>query len=152
MTRVLIVDDHELLRRGLREILTEAFPDLHLCEAVNAQEAMDAARKGNLAVVLVDINLPGRSGLDLLKELREECPRTPVVVLSAFPEQEYATSLPPWPNGSQPRLPGKSPLFLTRCFQPAKYRFCDSWRAVLLSRKSALNCASRLWSSSRWPG
>lgn len=90
MTRILIVDDHELIRRGLGGILAEAFPSLSLGEAVNAAQALDAARRESWDVILVDINLPGRSGLDLLQDLRAESPRTPVVILSAFPEQEYA--------------------------------------------------------------
>src|SRR5262245_29455064 len=90
MTRVLIVDDHELLRRGLRDLLAEAFPDLELGEAVSASDALEAARKKTWDVILVDINLPKRNGLELLEELRADCPRTPVVVLTAFPEREYA--------------------------------------------------------------
>jgi DNA-binding NarL/FixJ family response regulator len=90
MTRLLIVDDHELVRRGLRDLLAEAFHDLDLGEAVNAAEALDIARKKTWDAILVDINLPTRSGLELLQDLRADCPRVPVVVLSAFPEREYA--------------------------------------------------------------
>jgi DNA-binding NarL/FixJ family response regulator len=90
MTQVLIVDDHELVRRGLRGLLAEAFPDLDLGEAVNAAEALDMTHKKTWDVILVDINLPTRSGLELLQDLRADCPQVPVVVLSAFPEREYA--------------------------------------------------------------
>jgi DNA-binding NarL/FixJ family response regulator len=90
MTHVLIVDDHELVRRGLRDLLAEAFRDLDLGEAANAAEALDMTREKTWDVILVDINLPTRSGLELLQELRADCPRVPAVVLSAFPEREYA--------------------------------------------------------------
>ncbi len=90
MTRILVVDDHELLRRGLRSILTDAFPELVLLEAADAADALAAVEKAACDVALVDINLPGRSGLELLQDLRRLYPRMPVIVLSAFPERDYA--------------------------------------------------------------
>jgi two-component system invasion response regulator UvrY len=90
MTRILVVDDHELLRRGLRSILAGAFPDLTLVEAADARQALDAAAKAPCDVALVDINLPGRGGLELLQDLRRLYPAMPVIVLSAYPERDYA--------------------------------------------------------------
>jgi two-component system, NarL family, invasion response regulator UvrY len=91
VTRILVVDDHELLRRGLRSILTSAFPeDLTLVEAVDAREALAAVQKQACDVALVDINLPGRGGLELLQDLRGLHPQMPVIVLSAYPERDYA--------------------------------------------------------------
>jgi len=90
MTRVLIVDDHELLRRGLAGILVEAFTDLVVGEAKDASQALETVAQGPWDVVLLDINLPGRSGLEVLQDLKSMRPRLPVVVLSAFPEQDYA--------------------------------------------------------------
>jgi two-component system, NarL family, invasion response regulator UvrY len=90
MTRVLIADDHELLRRGLKSILAEAFPDLAAGEAVSAQQAIEAVEKQSWDVVLLDINMPGRSGLDALQDIKRLRPHLPVVVLSVFPEQDYA--------------------------------------------------------------
>jgi len=90
MTRILVVDDHELLRRGLRDILTGAFSELALVEAPDARTALAAAEKEPCDVALVDINLPGKNGLDLLQDLRRLYPRMPVIVLTAFPEKDYA--------------------------------------------------------------
>ena len=90
MTRILVVDDHALLRRGLRSILTGAFPELVLVEAEDARQGLAAVEKQTCDVALVDINLPGRGGLELLQDLRRLHPKMPVIVLSAFPEQDYA--------------------------------------------------------------
>jgi two-component system, NarL family, invasion response regulator UvrY len=90
MIRILIADDHEVVRRGLKDILAEEFDKLRIGEATQANEILDAVRKQEWDVVLLDINLPGRSGLDVLEELRRLFPRLPVVVLSAFPEADYA--------------------------------------------------------------
>lgn len=90
MTRILIADDHELLRRGLLSILAEAFPDLAAGEAVTAAQALEAVEKKPWDVVLLDINMPGRSGLDALQDIKKLRPQLPVVVLSVFPEKDYA--------------------------------------------------------------
>jgi len=90
MTRILIADDHELLRRGLKAILAEAFPDLVVGEAADARETLEAVEKKRWDIVLLDINMPGRSGLEILQDLRRLHPSVPVVVLSAFPEKDYA--------------------------------------------------------------
>lgn len=90
MTRVLIADDHELLRRGLKSILAEAFPDLVAGEAADGQQTIEAVEKQSWDVVLLDINMPGRSGLDALQDIKRLRPQLPVVVLSVFPEQDYA--------------------------------------------------------------
>jgi DNA-binding NarL/FixJ family response regulator len=89
MTRILVVDDHELLRRGLRSILTGAFPELVLVEAADARSALAAVEKEACDVALVDINLPGCNGLDLLQDLRRLYPKMPVIVLSVHPERDY---------------------------------------------------------------
>ena len=90
MTRILIVDDHELLRRGLRSILSGSFPELVMVEAADARQALAAVEKEPCDLALVDINLPGRNGLELLQDLRRLYPKMPAVVLSAFPERDYA--------------------------------------------------------------
>jgi two-component system, NarL family, invasion response regulator UvrY len=90
MTRILIADDHELVRRGLRQLLADAFPDLVVAEAADARQTLEAARKKTWDVVLLDINMPGRSGIEVLQDLKQLHPRLPVVVLTAYPEQDYA--------------------------------------------------------------
>lgn len=90
VVRVLIADDHELVRRGLRQILAEAFPKLVVLEAVDARQTLEAARTRPCDIALLDINLPDRNGIDVLQDLKARHPRLPVLVLSAFPEKDYA--------------------------------------------------------------
>lgn len=90
MTRVLIADDHEVVRRGLKQILVDEFDDLKLCEATTSQQAMIFVVKQAFDLVLLDINMPGRSGLDVLQEIMRLRPRTPVLILSVSPEEDYA--------------------------------------------------------------
>jgi two-component system, NarL family, invasion response regulator UvrY len=90
MIRILVVDDHELVRRGLRGLLKDAFPDLVIGEALDSGQTLRALEKQSWDLVLLDINMPGRSGLDVLQDLKRLYPKLPVVVLSAFPEKDYA--------------------------------------------------------------
>jgi DNA-binding NarL/FixJ family response regulator len=89
MMRILVVDDHALLRRGLRSILTGAFEELALLEAEDARKALAAVEKEACDLALVDINLPGCNGLDLLQDLRRLHPKMPVIVLSVHSERDY---------------------------------------------------------------
>jgi DNA-binding NarL/FixJ family response regulator len=89
MIKILIADDHAIIRRGLTQIVSGE-PDMEVVgEAENAQEALDFCRREHCDVVVLDINMPGRSGLDVLKEVRQERPRLPVLVLSVHPEEQY---------------------------------------------------------------
>lgn len=88
--RILIADDHALVRKGLRQLLAEALPQVEFGEASNAQEALDLVWGNHWNVLLLDITMPGRSGLDLLKQLKQDRPELPVLVLSAHPEEDYA--------------------------------------------------------------
>jgi DNA-binding NarL/FixJ family response regulator len=90
MKRVLIVDDHAIVRRGLRELLSDEFREAAFGEASDARQALELLRKKEWDVALLDIALPGKSGLDLLKELKAEWPALPVLVLSAHPEDQFA--------------------------------------------------------------
>ena len=90
MIRVLIADDHPIIRQGLKRIL-EAETDMKAAdEAQNTQEALDLASRNQYDVLLLDIDMPGRSGLDALKELRVQQPKLPVLVLSIHSEEQYA--------------------------------------------------------------
>lgn len=90
MIRLLICDDHAIVRQGLRQILADA-PDLAVVgEAGDGPEAVTAIRRGGIDVLLLDIALPGRDGLDVLKQLHQEFPRLPVLILSTYPEKQYA--------------------------------------------------------------
>jgi len=90
MMRALIVDDHAIVRRGLRELLSDEFHGAAFGEASDARQAMEQLRKREWDVALLDIALPGKSGLDLLKELKAEWPKLPVLVVSAHPEDQFA--------------------------------------------------------------
>jgi DNA-binding NarL/FixJ family response regulator len=90
MMRVLIVDDHAVVRRGLRGLLSDEFRGATFGEASDSKEALDQLRKKEWDVALLDITLPGKSGLDLLKELKIEWPKLPVLVLSGHPEDQFA--------------------------------------------------------------
>lgn len=90
MTRILIVDDHEIVRRGLKEIVSER-PDLVVAgEATNGAEALELARARKFDVAIVDVAMPGRGGLDILKELRVARPALKIIVLSMYSEEQYA--------------------------------------------------------------
>jgi two-component system invasion response regulator UvrY len=90
MMRVLIVEDHQIVRHGLNEVLADAFPALETGEAENSQTALELLMKQEWDLVLLDINIPGRSGLEVLEEVKRLRPKTPVLVLSAYPEDEFA--------------------------------------------------------------
>ncbi|MFB3926126.1 MAG: response regulator [Syntrophales bacterium] len=90
MIRVLIADDHPIVRQGLKQILAEE-PDIgEFGEAKNSQEVMDLIRKNEWDIVILDITMPGRGGMDILKEIRNERPKLPVLILSIHPEDQYA--------------------------------------------------------------
>jgi DNA-binding NarL/FixJ family response regulator len=90
MIRVLVADDHPVVRHGLVQILT-AQPGVHVAgEAANAGEVLDRLAATPADVLLLDIAMPGRSGLELLDELRKLYPRLPVLILSQYPENQIA--------------------------------------------------------------
>ncbi|HXJ60896.1 MAG TPA: response regulator transcription factor [Verrucomicrobiae bacterium] len=90
MKHVLIAEDHEIFRRGLKDILKEEFSGVKFADAGDGRAALEAARSQSFDLILLDINLPGRSGLDILQELKTFCPDTPVLVVSLSPEEDYA--------------------------------------------------------------
>ncbi len=87
---LLIADDHEIVRRGVREILEEAPLDLTLDEVNSAEEALKAIRENPYDIVLLDISFPDGSGLDVLCQIRTQSPQTQVLLLSMYPEELYA--------------------------------------------------------------
>jgi two-component system, NarL family, invasion response regulator UvrY len=88
--RILIADDHAVFRRGLRETLGEAFSRVTFGEAKTAQETLDCVGRQDWDVVILDISMPGKSGLDILDDLHRLRPRLPVLLLSMHPEEQYA--------------------------------------------------------------
>jgi two-component system, NarL family, invasion response regulator UvrY len=91
--RILLADDHAVVRRGVRQILAEAFKKSVFGEATNAQEALDLVWHESWDVVILDLSMPGRSGLDVLKEIKRARPKLPVLVLSMHPEDQFAVRL-----------------------------------------------------------
>ena len=90
MRRILIVDDHEVVRRGLEQVLAEGFVGARFGHAATSAAALARLSEEPWDLALVDVNLPGRNGLDLLEEVRQRWPRLRVLVLSAYPEEEFA--------------------------------------------------------------
>ena len=90
MIRVLIADDHAVVRQGLKQILRDTREMIVAGEAVNGQEVLEKVRAAAWDVVILDISMPGHSGLDILKELKYERPNLPVLVLSMYPEDQFA--------------------------------------------------------------
>jgi two-component system, NarL family, invasion response regulator UvrY len=91
MLSILIVDDHPVVRQGLKQILSEEFPGVLFGEAGSGLEAMLQAGKRAWDIVILDIGIPGMSGLDVLKELLEQRAEMRVLVLTMYAEEQYAT-------------------------------------------------------------
>jgi DNA-binding NarL/FixJ family response regulator len=90
MIRILLVDDHPVVRRGIRTIITERFEGAVVAESGDAPEALREVQNGSWDVVLIDISLPGPSGLDLIKQLHRDHPALPMVVVSMHPPSQFA--------------------------------------------------------------
>tara|TARA_R110000850_G_scaffold218852_3_gene344438 strand:- start:22351 stop:22977 length:627 start_codon:yes stop_codon:yes gene_type:complete len=88
--KILIADDHAILRKGLIEILNESYSNVEYFEASNGLEALQIARNQKMDLVLLDISMPGRNGLDTLKQLRADGNTMPILILSVQPEDQYA--------------------------------------------------------------
>lgn len=88
--KVIIADDHSIVRRGLKQILQEEYPFAEVSEASNAEELIQMTMTGSWDVVITDLSMPGRSGLDALRQIRDAHPKLPVLVLSMHPEDQYA--------------------------------------------------------------
>src|SRR6185369_10476303 len=89
MIKVLIVDDHAVVRRGLKEILTDE-PDITVSEAEDAETAAELVRTDAWDLIILDLDLPGKSGLQFLEELKQNSNHPPVLVLSVYSEDQFA--------------------------------------------------------------
>lgn len=90
MTRFIIADDHSIVRRGIREIIQDAYPDAVIQEASDAETLLHMVSQQPPNLVITDLSMPGRSGLDAIQQIRQMYPRLPVIVLSMYPEDQYA--------------------------------------------------------------
>jgi DNA-binding NarL/FixJ family response regulator len=88
--KVIIADDHPLFRRGLKHALEETSDIEVIGEASNGENLLSMIKADNLDIVLLDISMPGKSGLDLLKQLKSEHSKLPILILSVYPEEQYA--------------------------------------------------------------
>ena len=88
--RILIADDHAVVRRGLKEILADEFHTARFGEAESGAETIQQVRQGDWDVLILDISMPDRSGLEVLKDVKAIRPKLPVLVLSVHPEDQYA--------------------------------------------------------------
>ena len=88
--KILVADDHAIVRKGLIGLLHEGYPTVSISEAVNSSEAIEMARQNNFDVILMDISMPGRNGIETLKQLRLDGVKAPVLMLSMHPEGQYA--------------------------------------------------------------
>jgi DNA-binding NarL/FixJ family response regulator len=93
LIRIVIADDHAIVRTGLRQFFSEQV-DLRVTgEAANGREALDLVRQGDLDVLVMDLSMPGSSGIDALAAVKARAPELPVLILSGFAEEHYATAL-----------------------------------------------------------
>lgn len=89
MYRVLLVDDHEVVRKGIRSILEDRFPSIAVAEAGDGDGAL-AALANPLDAVVLDLSMPGRSGIDLLVEIKHRHPKLPVLIMTLYAEEQFA--------------------------------------------------------------
>ena len=90
MIRILVADDHSVVRQGLKQIVADS-PDMEIAgEAATGQEALELVRSGSFDLIILDISMPGQGGLDILRELKAENPALKVIILSMYPEEQYA--------------------------------------------------------------
>jgi two-component system invasion response regulator UvrY len=90
MPKILLADDHAVVRHGLIQILREAMPRAKFGEAETGRETLDLVRRERWDVALLDISLPDKNGLEVLKEIRLAAPSLPVLILSMYPEEQFA--------------------------------------------------------------
>ena len=90
LVKILIIDDHEVVRLGVKQILEKAFPHVEVGETDTGQKGIAAVQQESWDLAIVDISLPDQSGLELLCELHRTAPKLPLMVLSLHPEEQYA--------------------------------------------------------------
>lgn len=93
MIRIAIVDDHAMVRAGLRQFFSDQADFAVVAEAANGHEALNIVRQGEVDVLVMDISMPGQGGVDALAAIKARAPDLPVLILSGFAEEHYATTL-----------------------------------------------------------
>jgi len=90
MLKILIADDHAIVRKGLKQILIEEYPSVVVGEVADTEGLMTEIVNHSWNIVICDMNMPGRSGLDALNQLKQVAPQLPVLIMSIYPEDQYA--------------------------------------------------------------
>ena len=90
MLKILLADDHAVVRHGVKQILAEGFTQETFGEAQNTHELLEMVHKEHWDIVVLDLAMPGGSGLESLKQIKNDYPQMPVLILSMFPEDQYA--------------------------------------------------------------
>src|ERR1700740_1102765 len=88
--RILIADDHAIVRKGLRHLLLEEYPSSIIEEVGDGESLIAKLIDEEWDIVICDLDMPGRSGLDALRQIKEICPKLPVIIVSIYPEDQYA--------------------------------------------------------------
>jgi DNA-binding NarL/FixJ family response regulator len=88
--RIIIADDHAVVRKGLRQMLQEEFPSAYIVETADSDDLLNLVMREQWDVVISDISMPGRGGLEVLQQIHQEFPKLPVLILSVHPEDQYA--------------------------------------------------------------
>ncbi|AFH50198.1 Response regulator [Ignavibacterium album JCM 16511] len=88
--KVLLADDHKIVRHGLKKILEDEFSEVTVGEASRDTEILEQLNKSDWDIVILDINMPGKSGLEILKDIKATHPKLPVLILSMYPEEQFA--------------------------------------------------------------
>ena len=90
MINILIADDHAIVRKGLKQILIEQYPFANIAEAGDVETLIEEVMKQEWSIVICDMSMPGRSGLDALQQIKQIAPKLPVLIMSMYPEDQYA--------------------------------------------------------------
>ena len=90
MLRILIADDHAIIRKGLKQILLEEYPSAFIDEVGDAEGVIKKAISSEWDIIICDLSMPGRSGLDVVHDIKQNFPKLPVLILSLHPEEQYA--------------------------------------------------------------
>lgn len=88
--KILLIDDHEIMREGLKRILKAEFPSVEIRDFADAEELVAEITKTQFDIIISDLSMPGRSGLDVVKQVKLINPKIPVLILSMHPEEQYA--------------------------------------------------------------
>jgi two-component system invasion response regulator UvrY len=90
MKKIIIADDHTIVRKGLMQILVDGIPGIQITEVADGNQLIKEVRSTKYDMVISDLSMPGRNGMEALKQLKEEFPKLPVLILSMHPEDQYA--------------------------------------------------------------